>query len=167
MLMTHGRVECETISDDHQCRVVEEMGAPYMIQPERLFGMTQKYTSSFKALDNCNFITISKEEVLLLLETQLVFRLNMLNMLAAPRLAIGTQDAERAHRALLLLQMRLSRRIKIVLHPHETIRQRIKRQPVRHQQGTERDGERRTDKPAQRKDRDSDAGKDADVKSDF
>ena len=54
-----------------------------MIQPERIFGMTQKYTSSFKALDNCNFITISKEEVLLLLETQLVFRLNMLNMLAA------------------------------------------------------------------------------------
>lgn len=83
MLMTHGSVECETISDDHQCRVVEKMVAPYMIQPERIFGMTQKYTSSFKALDNCNFITISKEEVLLLLETQLVFRLNMLNMLAA------------------------------------------------------------------------------------
>ena len=83
ILMTHGKAECETISDDHQCRVVEEMGSPYMVQPERIFGMTQKYTSSFKALENCNFITIDKEEVMILLETQMVFRLNMLNMLAA------------------------------------------------------------------------------------
>ena len=56
ILMTHGELECETISDDHQCRVVERMVAPYMIQPERSFGMTQKYTSTFKALSECNFI---------------------------------------------------------------------------------------------------------------
>ena len=92
ILMTHGELECETISDDHQCRVVERMVAPYMIQPERCFGMTQKYTSTFKALSECNFITIDKQEIMLLLETQLVFRLNMLNMLAA--------DAQRMrHRA--------------------------------------------------------------------
>lgn len=100
ILMTHGKVECETISDDHQCRVVEEMGAPYMVQPERIFGMTQKYTSSFKALDNCNFITISKEEVLLLLETQLVFRLNMLNMLAADTHRLGHRAWQSAPKTL-------------------------------------------------------------------
>ena len=92
MLMTNGELECETVSDDHQCRVLERIGAPYMIQPERLFGMTQKYSSSFKAMCDCNFITIDKTEVLLLLETQLVFRLNLLNVLAA--------DAQRMrHRA--------------------------------------------------------------------
>lgn len=83
MLMTHGELECETVSDDHQCRVVERIAAPFMIQPEQLFGMMQKYSSSYKALSDCNFITIDKQEVLLLLETQLVFRLNLLNMLAA------------------------------------------------------------------------------------
>ena len=80
--LTSGTLRVETMSDDHQCRVSETINAPYIVQPERLFGITQRYTSSFKAETPCNFITIDKQEVLLLLETQLVFRLNMLNLLA-------------------------------------------------------------------------------------
>ena len=81
--LTSGTLRVETMSDDHQCRVSETINAPYIVQPERLFGITQRYTSSFKAETPCNFITIDKQEVLLLLETQLVFRLNLLNLLAA------------------------------------------------------------------------------------
>ena len=81
--LTHGMVECETASDDHSCRVVEYVSAPYTIQPERIFGLTQRYTTTVKTASLCNLITIDKQEVLLLLDTQLVFRLNMLNMLAA------------------------------------------------------------------------------------
>ena len=81
-LLTHGTLMAETISDDRKCRVLETLSAPYTLQPDHIFGMTQRYTSSFKALTPCNVITIDKQEVLLLLETQLVFRLNMLNLLA-------------------------------------------------------------------------------------
>lgn len=90
--LTNGTIECETQNDDRTCRVVESISAPYTLQPERLFGLTQRYTSTFKTITSCNLITLDKQEVLLLLETQLVFRLNMLNLLAA--------DAQRlSHRA--------------------------------------------------------------------
>lgn len=92
IFLTTGTLTVETASYDHTCRVSETVNAPYAIQSEQLFGLTQRYTSTFKTLTECNFITIDKQEVLLLLETQLVFRLNMLNMLAA--------DAQRMrHRA--------------------------------------------------------------------
>ena len=92
VFLTSGTIQSETSSDDHAYHVIETFSAPYIIQPERLFGLTQRYTSTFKTQSNCSFITIDKQEVMLLLETQLVFRLNMLNMLAA--------DAQRMrHRA--------------------------------------------------------------------
>lgn len=83
IFLTGGTLAAETMSDDHTCRVDEQVNAPYMVQPERLFGITQRYTTTFKALTPCNLISIDKQEVLLLLETQLVFRLNMINLTAA------------------------------------------------------------------------------------
>ena len=83
VFVTNGTLRAETVSDDHSCRVTESISAPYILQPERLFGITQRYSSSFTAETPCSLISIDKQEVLLLLETQLVFRLNMLNMMAA------------------------------------------------------------------------------------
>ena len=83
VFVTNGTLRAETVSDDHSCRVTESILAPYILQPERLFGITQRYSSSFTAETPCSLISIDKQEVLLLLETQLVFRLNMLNLLAA------------------------------------------------------------------------------------
>ena len=80
--LTSGTLRVETTSDDHSCRVSETVSAPYILQPERLFGINQRYSASFKAETPCNIISIDKQEVRLLLETQLVFRLNMLNLLA-------------------------------------------------------------------------------------
>ena len=80
--LINGQLEVRTAADDHGYHVVEQLSAPYIIQPERLFGIHQRYTSSFKAAQPCHFITIDKQEVLLLLDSQLVFRLNMLNIMA-------------------------------------------------------------------------------------
>lgn len=80
--LTNGSLQCETLSDDGGCKVVETIKAPYILQPDRLFGLSQRYTSTFKAASPCNLIAIEKQEVLLLLETQLVFRLNLLNIMA-------------------------------------------------------------------------------------
>jgi CRP-like cAMP-binding protein len=90
IFMTSGSLFVETVSDDHSCRVTETLNAPYTIQAGQLFGLSQRYTSTFRTLSDCNFIAIDKQEILLLLETQLVFRINMLNLLAA--------DAQRLHR---------------------------------------------------------------------
>lgn len=92
MFLTHGSLQCETVSDDCLCSVVEEVNAPYTLQPDRVFGISQRYSTSFKALTPCNLITIDKQEVLLLMETQLVFRLNLVNLMA-------TETQRLTHRA--------------------------------------------------------------------
>ena len=75
-------IKAEHLADNHAYRVVEYLSAPYLPEPERLFGIHQQYSHTYTTLSNVNFITIDKQEVMLLLETQLVFRLNMLNLLA-------------------------------------------------------------------------------------
>lgn len=79
--LINGTVKAMTTSDGHSYSVEESISAPYMLQPERLFGMYQRYSSSFKTITPCHFITIDKQEVMLLLETQMTFRINMLTLL--------------------------------------------------------------------------------------
>lgn len=81
--LVNGTIQAETRCIDNSCRVCETLKAPYALQPEHIFGITQRYSTSFTTLSDCNFIIIDKQEVMLLMETQLVFRLNMTNMLAA------------------------------------------------------------------------------------
>ena len=80
--LINGTILAEKISDNHAYRVVERLSAPYLPEPERLFGIQQVYDYTYTSLTDVNFITIDKQEVMLLLETQLVFRLNMLNLIA-------------------------------------------------------------------------------------
>ena len=80
--LINGSIQAEHTADNRAYRVVEVLQAPYLPEPERLFGIQQRYTHTYTTLSDANLITIDKQEVLLLLETQLVFRLNMLNMMA-------------------------------------------------------------------------------------
>ena len=82
IFLTHGTLQSETTSDDRSCSVIEHMSAPYLIQPEHIFGLSQRYTSTYKTESTCNLIMIDKQEVMLLMETQLVFRLNLVNIMA-------------------------------------------------------------------------------------
>ena len=72
----------ETAADDRGYMVVEQLEAPVVLQPEVIFGYTQRYTHTFVAQTDANFITVDKDEVLRLSEDFLVFRLNLLNMFA-------------------------------------------------------------------------------------
>lgn len=80
IFVVNGTIKCETVSDDHSYTIVEEISAPFIIQPEQMFGLSQRYRSTFTAESKVNMITIDKKEVMKLGETFLVFRLNMLNM---------------------------------------------------------------------------------------
>lgn len=81
--VTSGALTIETWSDDHACHVSELANAPYLVQPDCIFGLSQRYTSSYRANSDCNIITLDKQEVMLLLETQLVFRLNLINLMVS------------------------------------------------------------------------------------
>ena len=81
-LLINGSVKVETASEGHDYWVVEQMAAPYILQQESVFGYHQRYTSTFTALTDTNFIVIDKEEIVRLSEDFLVFRLNILNAFA-------------------------------------------------------------------------------------
>ena len=151
IFLTHGTLQCETQSADHSCRVVEHLSAPYTLQPEQLFGLSQRYTSSYKTKTVCNLISIERQEVRLLTETQLVFRLNLLN-------ALSTETQR-----LLLLALSLPCRSEDILRAYAADSRRPERQPTGHQSSAERDGARPTAYPAQRTHRDSLHGAFADV----
>lgn len=77
-----GLLRADTRSDDHSYSVVEQLQAPFILQPEAIFGYNQRYTHTFRGQADCSFITISKDEVMRLSEEFLVFRLNLLNLYA-------------------------------------------------------------------------------------
>ena len=80
--LINGTIRVESRSDDHGYLVTETMQAPYILQPEAIFGYHQHYTHHFVSVTDTNFITIDKEEVVRLSEDFLVFRLNLLNIFA-------------------------------------------------------------------------------------
>ena len=81
-LLINGTLQTERYGDNKAYFVTERLSAPHLLEFERLFGIRQIYKCSYTALTDVNLITIDKQEVMLLLETQLVFRLNMLNIMA-------------------------------------------------------------------------------------
>lgn len=80
--LLNGSLQVETYSDDRAYRVVEQLQAPSMVQMETLFGLTQRYTHTYVAASDVNFVTLSKEEVMKLMDQFLIFRLNLLGLLA-------------------------------------------------------------------------------------
>lgn len=91
-LLINGSLRVETTADDKGYRVEEYMSAPYMLQPEVVFGYSQRYTHTFVVEQEANFITIDKDEVLRLSEDFLVFRLNLLNLFATHAQKLSRQS---------------------------------------------------------------------------
>ena len=77
-----GTLNVTSRSDDYSYQVSELMQAPWLMQPEALFGLSFRYTFSARTHTACQFILLSKDEVLRLFDDFLTFRLNLLNLLA-------------------------------------------------------------------------------------
>lgn len=82
LLMTSGTVDAITEADDHGYRIHETLTAPLAIQPEHLYGLIQRYHTSFRALTDCNIIAIGKADFARMCEQFNVFRINYLNLLS-------------------------------------------------------------------------------------
>jgi CRP-like cAMP-binding protein len=80
--LINGSLSVTTVSDDRRYSVVEQLSAPWLLQPEALFGAHPQYACSVVTLTESNFITLSKDEVLRLFDDFLIIRLNLLNLLA-------------------------------------------------------------------------------------
>lgn len=81
-LLLSGTLEVTTVSDDHSYSMTEHLQAPFLLQPETIFGYQQRYTATFSTLTPASFMLIDKEEVMRLSSQLLVFRINLLNIFA-------------------------------------------------------------------------------------
>lgn len=80
--LVSGTVSMHSQSDAHTYCVVESVRAPWLFEPASLFGLTTRYRHTVKAQTDVHFITLSKDEVLRLLDDFLIIRLNLLNILS-------------------------------------------------------------------------------------
>lgn len=80
--LIRGTLTLTTRSDDHGYSVTEQLSAPWLLQPEALFGLSPRYSCMATASTATHFITLSKDEVLRLTDDFLIIRLNLLNLMA-------------------------------------------------------------------------------------
>lgn len=81
-LLLSGSVSVETQSDDGSYTLVEQLTAPVILEPEAIFGYQQRYTHTFCAVTPVALLRIDRSEVVRLTEQFLIFRINLLNLLA-------------------------------------------------------------------------------------
>jgi CRP-like cAMP-binding protein len=86
-----GTLDVTSYADDRSYSVGERLQAPWLMQPEALFGLSFRFTYSVRTHTECHFILLSKDEVLRLFDDFLTFRLNLLNLLS-------TVAQQRGHR---------------------------------------------------------------------
>ena len=80
LFLIGGSLSLTTRSADGGYRLTEQVNAPWLLQPEALFGAHPHFTCSCRTTSDCHFITLSKDEVLRLLDDFLIIRLNLLNL---------------------------------------------------------------------------------------
>lgn len=76
-----GSVSTTCSSDDRSYSITETLSAPNILQPERIFGLTQRYSRTFTAKTNCEMICLGKKEIMLMSDDYEIFRLNLLNII--------------------------------------------------------------------------------------
>ena len=81
-LLLTGTVSVETRSDDGSYTLTEQLTAPVILQPEALFGYRQCYTHTFRTMTAVSVLRLERREVFRLSEEFLIFRINLLNLLA-------------------------------------------------------------------------------------
>lgn len=82
LFITDGTVSVTTEPASRHYSIEENFEAPYLPEPERVFGLHQHFTRTVTASSSCNCISISKENAMQLLSRFSIFRINLLNILS-------------------------------------------------------------------------------------
>lgn len=79
LILVAGQLSVTTQSADGTYHLQEVVNGPLLLQPERLFGLTQTYTRTFSTHTSCQILAISKTELVRLGAKFDIFRINLLN----------------------------------------------------------------------------------------
>ena len=84
-------MEVSAQAHDNGYTFTEDIGAPYILQPENLFGISPRYTRTFVAKATCSLLLLSKSEVLRLTDDFIIFKFNLLNTISTQAQKAGRQ----------------------------------------------------------------------------
>lgn len=77
-----GDISARSTADDRSYSMSELLSAPYILQPEAIFGYHQRYTHTFQTETSVSLLRLDRQEVVRLSNQFLVFRINLLNIFA-------------------------------------------------------------------------------------
>ncbi|MBO4851319.1 MAG: Crp/Fnr family transcriptional regulator [Prevotella sp.] len=84
LFLIRGTLHAVTAADDKRMEMEETVYAPDILQPEHLFGLTQRYSMTFEVTSQqCDILSLGKGEVNRLLGDFEIFRTNFLNIVSA------------------------------------------------------------------------------------
>ena len=75
-----GDVNVEYIDPDRRYRFTEKVSAPIAIEPQNMFGMTQKYQRTYTCISSCQTLTIERAQFLSVMMNYPIVKINALNM---------------------------------------------------------------------------------------
>lgn len=82
-LVTNGQAKSIAHADDHGYSIEENVAAPYMLQPECVFGLQLHYTRTFIATTTCDTVEIDKNDLMRISDEFIIFRMNLINYISA------------------------------------------------------------------------------------
>lgn len=82
-LVTNGQAKSIAHADDHGYSIEESVVAPYMLQPECVFGLHTHYTRTFIAIKTCDTVEIDKNDLMRISDEFIIFRMNLINYISA------------------------------------------------------------------------------------
>lgn len=81
VIVVEGWIEIDTYADNRSYRMTELMQAQQMLEPDKLFGLTRTYRSTYTAYTTCTSLIISKEELSRCITKYLIVRINIMNII--------------------------------------------------------------------------------------
>lgn len=81
-MILRGDIETDVLSLDGTYHFIEKFTAPWIVQPERIFGFDTRYSGTVRALTEVQAVLLDKQSVRLLLRQYPVFQINFYNLIS-------------------------------------------------------------------------------------
>lgn len=79
LILLQGTLRQIAEADNHSYQIEELIHAPYILQPERIFGLQQRFSMTYIAAEPSSMMMLNKNEVMRLVDEHIIFRINLIN----------------------------------------------------------------------------------------
>ncbi len=78
-----GKICAELMDSDNKFILTETLDEPFVIEPENIYGLNQRYSRTYTVIDGADTVSISKHEFNNVMLSHYIVKVNMMNMFCA------------------------------------------------------------------------------------